>query len=110
VKVDKVGFETFMRPYGYFEYTCSARLLKTDKLLVTEGDHTEIVFDINAVAQSMGEALSSKTLTYAPQMLKMWLYLTHGSRISVEVDSKIDELLRQAIVSAVATSSKSRTG
>lgn len=106
VKIDKIGFETFMRPFGYFESTYSAGLLKTEKLLVTEADRTDITFDLNKITRDMGSSLSAQTNTYRPKMLKIWIYLTHGSRISAKIDAKLEEQFRAAIVSAVASASQ----
>ncbi|XLZ68576.1 hypothetical protein ABT364_18775 [Massilia sp. SR12] len=108
VKIEKIGFETFMRPLGYFEYSYSANLLKTDKLLVSEGDLTEVAFDVHKLADDMGRSLAAQTSTYQPRELKVWLYLTHGSRITVDVDSKLEEQIRSAIAAAVASTAGNR--
>ena len=105
VKIEKVGFETFIRQLGYFEYSYSADILKTDKLLVAEAEHTEIAFDVHKVADDMGRSLAAQTNTYKPRMLKVWLYLTHGSRVAVEVDPKLLEHICTAIAAAVASAS-----
>jgi hypothetical protein len=108
VKVEKIGFETFMRPMGYFEYTYGSGLLKTEKLMVTEADHTEITFDANAVVRDIARSLADHTSSYQTTMFKAWLYLTHGSRIAVEVEPLLEAEIRAAISVAVAEISASR--
>jgi hypothetical protein len=110
VKVEKIGFETFMRPMGYFEYTYGAGLLKTEKLMVTEADHTEIAFDANVVVRDIARSLAEHTSSYQTTMLKVWLYLTHGSRIAVEVEPRLEAEIRAAISLAVAEISAKRVG
>lgn len=102
VKIEKIGFETFVRGFGYHELTYSAGLLRTEKLLVTESEHTEITFDGNAIARDIAGGVSPRRSSYNSKTFKIWLYLTHGSRVEVKTDPGLSQRIRAAISEAVA--------
>jgi hypothetical protein len=93
-KINKVGFQTFAR-YTYrwkscsFELTLDASFSNTDKLLLTEGDSTQVSFDGNKIANDIAHHLHRSNLRLVSSELKIWLYLTHGMRVLVETEPKL---------------------
>ncbi|USX20689.1 hypothetical protein NHH82_00545 [Oxalobacteraceae bacterium OTU3REALA1] len=105
VSIEKIGFETFMRPLGFHEQIYCAGpngLRGTEKLLVTESDHTEILFDGNAVVRDIALNVSPHVSSYHPKTFKIWVYLTHGSRVEVVIGSEAAQRFRTAVSAAVA--------
>jgi len=93
-KIKEVHFQTFGR-YTNRRKSCSyglhidAGLLKTDKLLITESDSTEISFDGYAIANQLARGIHDANLRLTSPELKIWLYLTHGIKVAVELDPKL---------------------
>jgi hypothetical protein len=90
-KINKVGFQTFGRyTHGRkscsYELTLDASLVKTDKLLLTEGDSTQLSFDGYKLANDIAHGLHRSNLRLVSPELKVWLYLTHGMRVLVETE------------------------
>lgn len=88
-KINSIGFEvagqyTNRRKGCSFELTTSAGLLKTDKLLITEGDSTDIRFDAYELADSLAGHVRTANIRLTSPDVKIWLYLTHGSKVQVE--------------------------
>lgn len=93
-KINAIGFQTFgrytnRRKSCSYELSLDARLLKTDKLLITEGDSTEISFDGYEIANGLARGICGANIRLSSPELKIWLYLTHGIKIAVEPDLKL---------------------
>lgn len=93
-KINGIGFQTFgrytnRRKSCSYELNLSAGLLKTDKLLITEGDSTEISFDGYEIADQLARGILGANIRLTSPELKIWLYLTHGIKIAVEPDPKL---------------------
>jgi len=93
-KINKIGFETFgrytnQRKSCSYELTLHSSLLNTDKLLITEGDSTEIRFDGHVIANQLARGIQDANLRLTSPELKIWLYLTHGIRVAVEPDPRL---------------------
>jgi hypothetical protein len=93
-KIKEIHFQTFGR-YTNRRKSCSqglhidASLLKTDKFLITEGDSTEISFDGYEIANELARGIHGANIRLTSPELKIWLYLTHGIKVAVEVDPKL---------------------
>lgn len=104
VSIEKIGFETFMRPFGFYELIYCAGptgLLGTEKLLVTESDNTKIVFDGKEIVRAIAQGISPHRSSFKPKTFKIWVYLTHGSRVEVAMESGAALKFRSAISVAV---------
>lgn len=93
-KINKIGFGTFgrynnRRKSCSFELTLHAGLLKTDKLLIAEGDSTEIPFDGHEIANQLTREIQRLDMRLTSPELKIWLYLTHGIKVPVDVEPKL---------------------
>lgn len=93
-KINKIGFEIFgryinRRKSSSYELTLNAGLLKTEQLLITEGDSTEIAFDGYEIANQLSRGIHSANIRLTSSELKIWLYLTHGIKVAVEPDPKL---------------------
>lgn len=93
-KINKIGFEAFgrytnRRKSCSYELTITAGLLKTDKLLITESDITEILFDGYDIASQLAHGIHSANIRLTSPELKIWLYLTHGIRVAVNPDPQL---------------------
>lgn len=93
-KINNIGFETFgrytdRRKSCSYELTLHASLLNTDKLLIAEGDSTEIRFNGRAIASQLAQGIRDANLRLTSPELKIWLYLTHGIKVAVETDSRL---------------------
>lgn len=91
--INKIGFEvagryTNRRKACSFELTISAGLLKTDKILITEGDSTDVRFDAYELANDLARGVQAADIQLTSPDVKIWLYLTH--RIKVEVEPQTD--------------------
>jgi hypothetical protein len=93
-KIKEIRFQTFGR-YTNRRKSCSyglhldAGLLKTDKLLITEGDSTEISFDGYEIANQLARGIHGANIRLTSPELKILLYLTHGIKVAVELDPKL---------------------
>lgn len=104
VKIHKIGFQTIGRKSSSFELTLDAGLLNTDKLLITEGDATEVSFDGYKIAYDIARSLQGFNLPLDPTELKIWLYITHGRKIFVEVEPKLSSKIIASITAISAMS------
>jgi hypothetical protein len=89
VKIKKIGFETVGRKSSPFELTIDASLFRTDKLLIAEGDNSELPFDGYDIASQIARSLRDLKLPLDPTVLRIWLYITHGRKIPVEVEANL---------------------
>ena len=97
-KINKIGFETFgrytdRRKSCSYELTLAAGLLKTDKLLITEGDSTETPFDGYEIASQLTHGLNRANIRLTSPELKIWLYLTHGIKVPVEANPNLSDII-----------------
>jgi hypothetical protein len=106
-KINKIGFKTFGRYMNRrksctYQLTLSSGLLKTDKLLITEGDSTELRFDGFDIANQIAEGMHRVNMRLTSPELQIWLYLTHGIKAVVEPDprlsAKVIEYINEASV------------
>jgi hypothetical protein len=93
-KINAIGFQTFgrytnRRKSSSYELTLSGGLLKTDKLLITEGDSTEMPFDGYEIADQLARGMHDANIRLTSPELKIWLYLTHGIKVAVEPDPRL---------------------
>lgn len=106
-KINKIGFETFGR-YTNRRKSCSygltlaAGLLKTDKLLITEGDSAEIPFDGYEIANQIARGIHGANIRLTSSELKIWLYLTHGMKVGIVPDPKLSAKIINCINEAPA--------
>lgn len=102
-KISNIGFEVFGRYEGggkacSYEVTLSASLLQTDKLLITEGDTADISFDGYVIARQLADGIRNAGILLTSTELKVWLYLTHGRKVLVELDRKLSDEIVARIV------------
>lgn len=99
-KINKIGFETFgryknRRKSCSYELSLHASLLNTDKLLITEGDSTEMRFEGYVIANQLARGIRDANLRLTSPDLKIWLYLTHGIKVAVVPDPRLPaEIIR----------------
>lgn len=93
-KIDKIGFQIFGR-YTNRTKSCSnelildVELLGKDKFLITEGDSIDLPFDGYEIGNQLAASNFRAGIQLTSPELKIWLYLTHGSRVAVEPDPKL---------------------
>lgn len=88
-KINNIGFEVDGRYTNRlkgcsYELTISAGLLKTEKLLITEGDSTDVRFDAYELANDLASGIQAADIQLTSPDVKIWLYLTHGIKVQVE--------------------------
>jgi hypothetical protein len=93
-KINAVGFKTFgrytnRRKSCTYQLTLGSGLLRTDKLLITEGDSTEMRFDGIAIADQLTHGVRGANMRLTSPELEIWLYLTHGIKVPVESDPRL---------------------
>lgn len=87
--INKIGFElagryTNRRKACSYELTIGTGLLKTDKLLIVEGDSTDVRFDAYELADNVASHVNTANIRITSPEVKIWLYLTHGIKVQVE--------------------------
>jgi hypothetical protein len=105
-KINKIGFETFGRYINRrksctYELTLHASLLNTEKLLITEGDSTEMRFDGYVIASQLARGIHDANLLLTSSELKIWLYLTHGIKVAVEPNPELSNKIITRIINEV---------
>jgi hypothetical protein len=109
VKIKKIGFETVGRKSGSYELTIDSSLFKNDKLLIAEGDNTDLPFDGFVIARDMADGLNRFNLPLDPTVFKIWLYITHGRKIPVEVDASLASRILGSLTGETETQRQSNT-
>lgn len=98
IKIDKIGFEILNRKFGSFELTYDSGLLRAEKLHITEGDNTVVDFKGNEIARQLSDGIRNSFPLADPVVLKMWLYITHGKAVEIEVEALLSEKILTRIM------------
>lgn len=97
-KINSIGFEVFGRYVNRrkscdYELTLGSGLLKTEKLLITEGDSTDVRFIRQDIAIQLANGIRDANIHLVSPDVKIWLYLTHGIKVLVEPHPELSQRL-----------------